>query len=622
MADTQSSPSLFEGINARYYRAPEVARNFVPNEQFEQLVVRQHSLVVGPRGSGKTTLLRMLHAECLEIWDHPEADRCRSAIGFSGIYVPTDRVWRKQLDALARNLPHGFESQTLFFAVVTNDILRAFVRTLQLRTSDNPRRFRPINANGRAIANLVEELSACWKVTPAFLDLASLKLALRQRRIDIRVQVENRVGVVEPAEFPEWMRLPWDDLLLMGIESVEARLDLREECWALLFDEAEIAPESVRDTILASTRGLDPRILIKCSLSPYVHGTSLWLDHDQGSPMNDFNVIRLSYGHRTESYRFSRKIIASRLGAPGLGTPYDTDRIEDVVFGRSRFLGEGEDRTGSRTSSAYGADDPLGAAIKDLAAIDIHFRRWLEQKGLDPRRLDHVTEKRRAETLRKARNIMIARLEFRRQAGFLRSRKTLAMYSGGTTMLDICEGNPRLLLGILGPLLEFFDGVHPVPDTIQAEVLERVATDFLALIDAIPVPELSRRPPELGGGVVSRSPYRELIDKVSAFLRESILKGDFDPQPPTTFRVPKACSEPLKELVGRLLNVGAFVLIPDRGPKDVVVRDFDQQRMRLCYLIAAREHLPPNVDRPKSLLKILSPDVSDAAFLPGIESHE
>ena len=64
--------------------------------------------------------------------------------------------------------------------------------------------------------------------------------------------------------------------------------------------------------------------------------------------------------------------------------------------------------------------------------------------------------------------------------------------------------------------------------------------------------------------------------------------------------------------------------------KDVIIGEFDQQKMRLCYLIAAREHLPPNVDRPVALLTILRsrtrsevpPKRPDHAPLPGLEGVE
>src|SRR6266404_2522357 len=132
--EDQVSPSLFEGINARYYRASEVARSFVPNEQFENLAVRQHSVIVGPRGSGKTTLLRMLHPECLRVWDHPKAAILRHQIDFSAAYIATDRVWRQQVEGVVSGLAMA-GANDFFAEIVCLDVMAAMLRTIEIRVT-------------------------------------------------------------------------------------------------------------------------------------------------------------------------------------------------------------------------------------------------------------------------------------------------------------------------------------------------------------------------------------------------------------------------------------------------------------------------------------------------------
>lgn len=616
--EDQAAPSLFEGINARYYRTAEVTRSFVPNEQFANLAVRQHSLIVGPRGSGKTTLLRMLHPESLDVWQHEEADRYREDVTFSGVYVATDRVWREQLDAATTGLSVG-DRDILFSTVVGIDIMLAVVRTLQHRTgrrSEVSSGYLQAELAPREIARLVKELAAGWQLTPQFLDLGSLRVALRRRRMEARQWIQGRRDGSGMGSSPPWLELPWDDAFLLAIDAFEATTGRHGEPWALLFDEAEIAPANIRDSVLRSTRGMDPRLLVKCSLSPWLPGTGFELSEHGPSVFNDYNVIKLFYGRRTESYEFSRDLIRARLAASG--RPLEADApVEDQVFGSSRFMGESSGL--ARTAPAYSDDSALGQVVKELAKIDPNFRGWLTSVGISPGNLDAVSEKLRSETLRKARNIMIARLEFRRQSGQLRSRKTIAMYTGGATMLDICEGNPRLLLGLLLPLLEFYDGVHPIPAQLQADALGQIADDFYALIDAIPVAEEIRSPVELGRRRL-RNPYREVIDRTARFFQDQTLRGEFNPQPPSSFRVPSTTSSALQALIGRLVNVGAIIMIPDRGVKDVVVGAFDQHRMRLCYLVAAREHLPPNVDRPVSIRRVLAKSAEVADALPGLDS--
>lgn len=100
MTDLPLAPSVFETFNAKNLRPEQVARTFVPSSNFESLAMRRHSIVVGPRGSGKTTLLKMLQPEALDNWSHDEATRYRAAIDFTGVFVPTDRVWKEQIEAL------------------------------------------------------------------------------------------------------------------------------------------------------------------------------------------------------------------------------------------------------------------------------------------------------------------------------------------------------------------------------------------------------------------------------------------------------------------------------------------------------------------------------------------
>ena len=101
---------------------------------------------------------------------------------------------------------------------------------------------------------------------------------------------------------------PWDDALLLAIDAFETTTESGDELWALLFDEAEIAPFRARDALLRSTRGMDRRLIVKCSLSPWLQDSPLGLGAHDPTVFNDFNVIRLFYGHRAEGYDFSRKL--------------------------------------------------------------------------------------------------------------------------------------------------------------------------------------------------------------------------------------------------------------------------------------------------------------------------
>jgi hypothetical protein len=597
------SSSLYEGINARYYRAREIAKSFVPNEQFERLLVRSHNLLVGPRGSGKTTLLRMLQPESLKIWNHPEAGRIRADIDFTGILISTDTVWRTQFDSVARRV--GDATRVDFaHTILSLDAMVATIKAFRQRimpVQENEHPFRNVELPAGDEAQLTKKLAEGWGLNPMLLDLESLTLDIRRKRLESLTLMHSVEGG-SLSQLPLWWGFRWNDVILFGIDAFELVTKIYDERWAAMFDETEIAPTFIRDSIIHSTRGMDPRLMVKAALSPWLDEFAGVMTVSDGTAFNDFSVIELFYGKRESSYEFSRELLRSRLAREGREFSVDQN-IEDVIFGTSRFAGSGGDRA-RRRASTYEEDGELGSVIHDLAEVDSEFRKWLDRIHINPKDVGSMDEVARAQTLRKARNVMIARLEFRKDSGQIRSRKTLSMYAGGATMLDICEGNPRLLLGILMPLLEFYDGVHPVPYALQSETLDKISKDFYALIDAIPLSPLESVPPELRGPRY-RSPYRYFINTVAAFFRERTLIGPFNPQPPSTFRVPASASKGLQLVVGRLVNLGAIIVIPESGIKDQMFGEFDQQRMRLCYLIASREKLPPNVDRPISLLNVL-----------------
>ncbi|MFZ2653168.1 MAG: hypothetical protein WA210_24055 [Burkholderiaceae bacterium] len=566
----------------------------------------------------------MLHPECLQLWDHPAAESYRRRIDFTSAYVATDKVWRQQVDAVSATLS-PVDRDKFVQRVIALDVMAAMLRTLETRTSQEHAgglRFKGVQLRTSAIATLVTELAEGWRLEPKFLDLGSLRIAVRRERLAVRQWAESSGGL--EADTPT---IPWDEAALLAIDTFESVTGLRDELWAILFDELEIVPPAVRSHILGATRGMDRRLLLKCSLSPWLHDQNLAVDEHSGTVFNDFNVIKLFYGRRSESYSFSRQIILGRLKAAGL-VPKGDLPIEEAVFGASRFTGDDSQGKSRRTAAAYRDSGTLGQVVKALAERDSDFNDWLVSQRIDPTRLSSISEKRRAETLRKARNIIIARLEFRRAggrdlSGQLRSRKTMAMYTGGATMLDICEGNPRFLLGLLVPLLDHYDGTHPIPEQRQADALNQIADDFYALIDAIPVSPDVRTLPEFGNRTL-RHPYRELIDRIADFFQGATLRGRFDPQPPSTFRVPRDASDSLQILIGRLVNMGAVVIVPDRGIKDVLIGQFDQNRLRLCYLVAAREHLPPNVDRPVSIRRVLAREgeTDQNHELPGLFEDE
>jgi hypothetical protein len=252
--------------------------------------------------------LRMLHPECLRIWKGKQAENCRKLIEFSAAYVSTDKVWRQQADS-ASSLLSRSEQLRFVSHVIALDVMSAIVRLLELRTTPAPagvQNFRGVSLESRKQAILVEEVAAGWELSPKFFDFGSLRIAIRKARIYARQLAQ------QPAKWMDFQQLvPWDEAALLAIDAFESATGTRDEVWALLFDELEIVPPFVRDQILSATRGMDKRLLLKCSLSPWLSERSLATNEHEGTVFNDFNVIRLFYGRRSENYSFSRFLLAA-----------------------------------------------------------------------------------------------------------------------------------------------------------------------------------------------------------------------------------------------------------------------------------------------------------------------
>ena len=136
-------------------------------------------------------------------------------------------------------------------------------------------------------------------------------------------------------------------------------------------------------------------------------------------------------------------------------------REQDIkVDGLRRVFGESEFGFPETTDTApYSEDGRVLESFGSLARIDPSFCTYLESKRVDLSRIGAMSESQRAEKVRKVRSIVITRDYFLRTdkrvpSGFKgRSRKIRTLYTGHPTILALCEGNPRLLIGITTPLV-------------------------------------------------------------------------------------------------------------------------------------------------------------------------
>jgi ATPase subunit of ABC transporter with duplicated ATPase domains len=85
--------------NARHLRPEDVAKTFVFNPDFEELLQDNHTVLLGARGCGKTTLMKMLTLPAMYAWENENAEKIRTNLGFYTVYISTDIYWNAQKDS-------------------------------------------------------------------------------------------------------------------------------------------------------------------------------------------------------------------------------------------------------------------------------------------------------------------------------------------------------------------------------------------------------------------------------------------------------------------------------------------------------------------------------------------
>jgi hypothetical protein len=324
MTQEFSAPSVFESFNARNLSPSQVAERFIPPPRhFDDLVLRRHSLVVGPRGSGKTTLLKMLQLPALAAWEHPDADRYRSQIDFTAIFVAADVSWGAQLGALGRSRLPQHATELLGLSAFTSHVLIALLDAMNDCASGSPLAV-PTLAGKYVELSKEQEVSLCrllgesWRLVPAVPTLQGLKLALRER-LSVIAQIARKETVLPIEQLDErlakydFLYLSFLECAIFAIEAFNGLVNQPNKRWAFLFDELEIAPRQIRQQLFAALRSTDQRLLFKLSISPYHEDATVLEGGFSAMPAQDYQPIELWYPRKEEGYQFSEALLRAML---------------------------------------------------------------------------------------------------------------------------------------------------------------------------------------------------------------------------------------------------------------------------------------------------------------------
>jgi energy-coupling factor transporter ATP-binding protein EcfA2 len=591
------SVAIFGGeYNAKGLELRRLVERFVPPKMtFGRLLQGNNTVLVGPRGSGKTTLMMMLQSAALELYDGPDAERFRDAVGYTGVLVPGDQSWAKQLDALQLDAEGG---ELFAVSVFTLHCLRSLVRAALERTrpaAQGTVAYRRVAVEYGQEQQLARAVAGAWRLGRPVADLADLVTALDDAILDVSI-LRSTLALCDPQE--RTARIAAEPVLhldviaaaLSFVERFNALGDEPEGRWAFLFDEAELVPPIINRLIVRLLRGTDRLFLFKVSYAPYEN-----VQVDFGQPLgaqegNDFTTLRLTYANKREAFPFTEELLRFRLRKR-----HGPDEPDQVLGSKSVVaLDEGSQEV--EAPGAYAPSSQYGLLLSELAAKDPSFVRWLRANAIELQHAHELEENLRAR-LRKVMPVVALRVAYLRDprhAGKrrLRGRRNVALYSGKEAFYSMMEANPRWLNHVCDRLLDHAGGGMIAPERQSRHLLD-AAEEFESYLRILPV---------RGTHLDMNDAPKRLLHRVAEFFREQYIGGPFTADPCGSFIVDRAFSDTVLRSLRALINRGALVEVPTGGGLGELIGT----RFRCAYIVAPIYGLPLRLDKPVSLSAILA----------------
>ena len=596
----------FNAFNAKYQEPEDIAASFIPPPQYDTLTENGHTMLVGPRGAGKTTLLAMLSTRALATWGHPRADDIRSKIRFTGVHISTDLAWRGQVDATQPPMTDVKTLRGVGLLAFTTHVLHA-VATAAHERVHGPDFRRAHKITEQAEAETASATAKAWGLEGPVGSFQTLTEVMTDRSAEIAgwlqdVREATMLGE-EPPPQPAIKSLEYSTAALSLIERFNAAADEPDARWALMFDELELAPETVRAALISSMRGGSKLLLYKLSLAPHSeHSPALdnLLSVLSASAGNDYRASQLSYPHKRAGYRFCRALLAAKLGVEG------EDLDEEAVFGRSLFETTAE--AWAEAGSAYVLDGSKLRKLRDQVDKDDTFRDWLTKRETNLDDAEPVDAADRPSKLRKLSAIALVRGEFRtsdaQRARYNREERARAkltvptLYAGATSLYAMVEGNPRWFMNLIDPLIDEYKANQTrVPANHQAESVARTARRFRAVLKALPMPPRQWHSRPMG--------VLPILEGIGDYFYERVVLEDFNADPPGSFIVDDKISEEIHWQLTVALNAGAIIHMPDEEGEDDPLESLRGRRFRLAHLLAPRFRITLNTGRALNLSTIL-----------------
>lgn len=556
--------------NARLLPPVDVAGSFIPPPYFEQLLSRNHTLVLGPRGSGKTTLLKMLTVRALCNWPHPQAKAYAAQVKFNAVFVPADNAWGGQLDALERVNFHPKRKEAAFVIHTLRALFHAMREATELAKKKPPEHLAhlAIEMTATQEEQFVRLVSGSLNVTPALNTLLGIEIALGARLDQINTGDDDSNFFAD--SLPSKI-----SLLISAFNGIIGQDDRR---WALLFDELEIAPTPIKSFLLSGIRSFDQRIVIKLAIAPYMEDVDLESTPTSPQKWHDYSIINLTYPNKHEATKFSSELFLTTFERLGLRVTSLKDAFGSDSFRRQPNLSKQRPK--------------IPTAFSSLSSKDPSFADYVSKLNLFSPKYE-FNENTNAQNIRKVLPIVIARDYYLRRfvevnRVYIRSRKTPPeLYAGFPAIVDITEGNPRAILTLIGSLhrhrIHLKDDHIRFPISEQVRAIQRVELLLTSLLQVYPVKL---------GGIDSSKGLLEFVDEIGHAIEHRLLYRAFSSEYVSSFDLDSNVTQDIIRAVGKALNAGAIIHVPPQkdGP-DSLLQGLKGQRFRLSYALSPRYRL-------------------------------
>lgn len=608
----QELPILYDSFNARNLGDEQLAQLFIINSQFSELVKNNHSLLMGPRGSGKTTLLKMLTVSCQHYWNlHPKKIKEIVKPAFYAIYIPTDSQWKRQINELERQFQNKgrFAKAVVKLNVTTNILLSVCNTFIDII------RFQRGGTNAlKNEARLAQLLVRDWKLMkPIAANLLSVRHSLFRRLDEIRNLI-NKVQILQLPEneipYPDYIfdeYLPLLDLAFDSFEVVfrdDPKFKETERKWALCFDELEIAPSWLQEELFGMLRSLhNQRILLKLTMVPLVVLKDF--SNINAREKDDYNIIR-TWTYSSTSInnwnKFARKLIedkmlrkSAKIHHLSLFGSDSLDRNLELTFhGLEKF----------EATNGYAEGSYMWFLFKELAAIDSSFRDYLKDKDIIPSNPIPKEKGQEDSLFRKIKPIAVHRLQFKSHiVGKLRSRKNASLYYGIPRIFDLCDGNPRALIGLID---EFLDRITFEKDgrprkfdiSAQSRLITEVSKRYLLLLENHPDANVRYHKKFMNLGAI--------LQKIGKYFESELISASFSADPYNCFIVDDKTPEEVQELLTVAMHLGAIIYLNPN--ESVSINGLIGKKFRLSYLLFPNFKLPMVEYKATLLSKIIKTD--------------